>query len=223
MTSAEPPTHHPGDDTTAPAAGALGPGRELTVPVRPGTGTPSRCPWGCRLDVGGVRCGWSQDYGTPEYLCEACHALPEHRGRWAQFDTTVTNQVTDARADPAKLQIVVTPPAALAGPGTIELRWGTTIFGHITVALCPIDRCAIFLDLLTETRHRRRGVGRVLVAAARARGSGYRWTSLPRLTDAVATAFWARVGPLGPTPAHACGHHVAAGTVSERYRWTRWW
>jgi hypothetical protein len=221
VTSAD--EHRPaGTPTDAVAAGARR-RRDLELPIRPGTARPTFCPWGHELAVGGARHSWCQDYGAPEYLCEACHALPDRGGRWATIDPSVTCQVREDQVDETRLQLVVIPPSVPRGTGTILLRHGSTIFGHVQLTLCELDRCAVLLGLEVEPQHRRRGAGRVLVAAAKARGDGYRWSSNPIGTDPVAIAFWGRVGLLGESPSAGCTHQIDAGALPEQARWTPWW
>lgn len=195
--------------------------RTLELPIRPGTTVPAQCPWGCRLVIGGMTRSWCQDYQSAEFLCLACRALNPEAGRWVQIDPAV--QVPEDRVDPTRLQLAVTPPAVRYGVGAIRLRLGSTIFGYVELTLCEVDRRAVLLGLEVEPAHRRRGAGRVLVAAAVARAAGYDWSTVPVGTDPVAVAFAARTRLPGPAPPYACSHQVAAGAVSERARWTRWW
>ena len=222
MTSADEP-RPAGTSADAAAAGAQRRPRDLELPIRPGTARPTFCPWGHALAVGGVRHSWHQDYAAPEYLCEACHALPDRGGRWAMIDPSITGQVRDDQVDETRLQLVIIPPAVRRGIGTILLRLGSTIFGQIQLTLCELDRCAVLLGLAVEPQHRRRGAGSVLVAAAKARGQGYRWSSNPIGTDPVAIAFWGRVGLVGESRPAACTHQIDAGAVPEQARWTPWW
>jgi GNAT superfamily N-acetyltransferase len=209
------------DHAADPPASSVGAGaqrrhRQLELPIRPGTTRPTSCPWGHELAVGGMRRSWSQDYAAPEYLCEACHALPDRGGRWAVIDPSISRQAPEDHVDDACLQLVVVPPLVPRGVGAILLRHGATVFGQVRLTLCELDRCAVLVGLAVELAHRRRGAGTVLVAAAKARGNGYRWSSTPIGTDPVAIAFWGRVGLLGePRPA-GCTHQIDVGAVTEQ-------
>ncbi|SDU53381.1 Acetyltransferase (GNAT) family protein [Amycolatopsis keratiniphila] len=197
--------------------------RTLEVPIRPGSGAPKRCPWGHELAVGGVRQGWSQDYRAPEWLCEACHALTGVGGVWAMIDTAVERQVMESGVDEYGLRLVVLPPPVSAGIGAIQLRLGHTVFGEVSLSLCPVDRRAILCHVEVEEKHRRRGAGRVLVHAAMQRAAKFQWSMLPIGRDPVAVAFWARVGAVGPASPHPCTHQVDAKVVPAESRWTKWW
>jgi GNAT superfamily N-acetyltransferase len=162
-----------------------------------------------------MRRSWCQDYGAPEYLCEACDALPERGGRWAVIDPLITRQVREDQVEDTRLQLVVVPPVVPRGVGAILLLHGATVFGQVRLTLCELDRCAVLVGLAVDLAHRRRGAGTVLVAAAKARGDGYRWSSNPIGTDPVAIAFWSRVGLLGdPQPAW-CTHQIKEDELSE--------
>lgn len=218
MTSADPPTQR----RTSGGAGAIRPGRALDIPLYPGTTAPPACPRGHELLPGRFQLGYTQDYARPEVLCEVCHALPSRAGRWALIDPAITAQVPESEVETAKLLLVVLPPSERAGVGTIQLRWGTTVYGQIQLSLCLVDRAALLVGVHVEQQHRRRGVGTVLVAAARARGHSYRWSANPPATrDPITDAFWARLGA-PPSPARPCSHQQAAG-INLQPRWPRWY
>ena len=216
MTSAD----HPPAASTA-GAGPARAGRTLDVPLLPGATAPTACPRRHDLQVAGARHGWSQDYHAPEFLCEACHSLPDRGGRWALINPAVSNQVLEDNVTEAWLQLVVCPPPVPAGVGMIQLRWGTTIYGQIALSLCRIERRGLVLSLEVEPRHRRRGVGQLLVAAARTRGAGYDWSSNSIGTDPIVVAFWARIGA-PRVPAQPCSHQAAASVITD-HNWDRWW
>lgn len=102
--------------------------QSLSVSIRPGAVRPTFCPWGHELAVGGMRRTWCQDYAAPEYLCEACHALPDRGGRWALVDPSVTQQVREDQIDDTRLQLVVLPPQVPRGGcpyGCCQAVWGS--------------------------------------------------------------------------------------------------
>ncbi|WP_410663463.1 hypothetical protein [Amycolatopsis sp. lyj-84] len=197
--------------------------RSLEVPIRPGTGTPTLCPWGHDLAVAGVRQSWSQDYLTPEWLCEACNALPGRGGVWALVDPSPSRHVSEDQVDEYGLHLVLRRPPTPAGIGSIQLRLGCTTFGEVQLSLCSIDRRAILVHVDIEEKHRRRGAGSVLVAAAAARGSRYEWTTLPIDRDPTSVAFWARTGAPGPAAPRPCTHQLEAKVVPAAARWSKWW
>ncbi|ANN21085.1 hypothetical protein SD37_39555 [Amycolatopsis orientalis] len=197
--------------------------RTLEIPIRPGAGTPTHCPWGHNLAVGGVRQSWSQDYRASEWLCEACHALPSRGGLWARIDPRPARHVTEDQVDEYGLRLVLLRPLTPAGIGSIQLRLGHTTFGEVQLSLCSIDRRAILVHVDIEEKHRRRGAGSVLVAAAAARGPRYQWTTLPIDRDPTSIAFWARTGAPGPAAPHPCTHQLEAKVVPADARWAKWW
>ncbi|MEU8416963.1 hypothetical protein AB0C24_29610 [Amycolatopsis japonica] len=83
----------------------------------------------------------------------------------------------------------------------------------LQLSLCAIDRRAILVHIEIEEKHRRRGAGSVLVAAAAARGPRYQWTTLPIDRDPTSIAFWARTGAPGPAAPHPCTHQLEAQVV----------
>ncbi|AGM07085.1 hypothetical protein [Amycolatopsis keratiniphila] len=170
-----------------------------------------------------VRQGWSQDYRAPEWLCEACYALPGRDGVWALIDPALSRQITEDHVDEYGLRLVLLPPLTGAGIGAVQLRMGHTIFGEIRFSLCGIDRRAILVNVEVEEKHRRRGAGSVLVAAAVARAARFEWTMLPIGQDPVAVAFWARIGAVGPTSPYPCSHQVEQKVVPAQFQWTQWW
>ncbi|MEU3770795.1 GNAT family N-acetyltransferase [Amycolatopsis keratiniphila] len=173
--------------------------------------------------MAGVRQGWSQDYRAPEWLCEACYALPGRDGVWALIDPAPSQQATEDQVYEYGLRLVLLRPTTAAGIGAVQLRLGHTIFGEVNFSLCGTDRRAIIVHVEVEEKHRRRGAGSVLVAAAVARADRYDWSMLPIGQDPVAVAFWASIGAVGPTSPYPCTHQVDANVVPAESRWTKWW
>ncbi|WP_037305701.1 GNAT family N-acetyltransferase [Amycolatopsis orientalis] len=140
------------------------------------------------------------------------------------IDPRSSRQVTEDQVDEYGLRLVLLRPPTAAGIGAIQLRLGHTAFGEIRFSLCGHDRRAILVSVGVEEKHRRRGAGRVLVAAARARATRYHWTMLPLGEDPVTVAFWATVGAVGPQSPHPCTHQIEQGVVPAESRWTKkWW
>ncbi|UMP00033.1 hypothetical protein [Amycolatopsis sp. EV170708-02-1] len=105
------------------------------------------------------------------------------------IDPAAAPDVTEEQADEYGLRLVLMRPVTAAGIGAIQLHLRRTIFGEIRFSLCGIDRRAILVHIEVEKKHRRRGAGRVLVAAAAARAPRYDWTTLPIGQDPMTVAF----------------------------------
>lgn len=189
----------------------------LEILLRPGkeTQAPTRCPWGHDLRIGGCSSGWESSYKTSVLTCRACGALPSvagWAGMWALVDPSITAQVTEDKVDGTRLQLVAVRPAVDAGPGVIQLRHGSALYGSAEVLLCRICRRAILSWVEVVQQWRRRGAGWVLVAAAAARGAGYSWSTTPFDIDPGTVAFWATVAiDLGDPVPRPCSHMVATG------------
>ncbi|UKD50717.1 GNAT family N-acetyltransferase (plasmid) [Amycolatopsis sp. FU40] len=187
---------------------------EGQCPVRPGRVTgderPARCLAGHDLALAGCSLGYNHTYRTSTVSCRVCQDLRHPRATWALIDPAAESQVM-AGADVDGLALVVTPPPRPGVAGTIELRTSAESRGRVELLLCGPCRRAVAVALDVRPEHRRTGVGTVLVEAARARGAGCRWTTVPRGADAVARAFWCRAPLLGPDRPQPCSHMLTAG------------
>ncbi|UJW36889.1 hypothetical protein L3Q67_45300 (plasmid) [Saccharothrix sp. AJ9571] len=187
--------------------------------LRPGTEVPARCPAGHQLGVAGPNNGWSHLLRRHEYCCDLCRELGSTRWSWCPVD--VTEQHTQEAAPHTGLALVQVPPPRWAGSGQLRLQLGEgtgtpAVLGTATLALCSVDRRAVLQAVEVNERWRRRGVGRVLLAAAAALGTGYSWSTRPIPRDLAARAFWARVGPADwPAPPAYCSHQLARGPIAE--------
>jgi len=76
-------------------------------------------------------------------------------------------QVTETTAAGQGLELVVCLPLVFAGVGRLELRCHGREIGDIDFMLCAVDQCGIIEHVRVDPPHRRLGLGRILVAAAR--------------------------------------------------------
>jgi GNAT superfamily N-acetyltransferase len=75
---------------------------------------------------------------------------------------------------------------------------------------------AVLEHVRVDEQHRRRGYGRVLVAAALALvPDDYSWSTTAINRTIVAKAFWATVGLPGPATSAYCSHMRAASNASR--------
>jgi GNAT superfamily N-acetyltransferase len=137
--------------------------------------------------------------------CGVCRADDTPTSAWALIDPT-RQWIAGAGTPHNGMQLVVTPPVVRAGVGRIALHLEDRILGDVDLMLCPVDAVAVLENVRVDSDVRRRGYGRVLLAAARARGVGYEW-SQTKITDSpAARAFWATVGTFGSTSPAYCSH-----------------
>ena len=192
------------------------------VPVRPcpGRSTPTHCPRGHRLAVGGATEGWSHFYDLPLHGCNVCQELTPEAASWCQFDPDPARQVLAGSREAEAgggLCLVVHPPRMRGGVGQIALHLQRHVIGDIDVALCGPCRVGVIEHVRVDPEHRRRGYGRVLVAGALARGSGFQWSTTAVEDTATARAFWAAVADpavLELGTARSCTDmRIAAGQV----------
>ncbi|KZB82731.1 hypothetical protein AVL48_37570 [Amycolatopsis regifaucium] len=160
--------------------------------------------------------GYSHRYGTSSFICTACRdAGGPDAGEWITINPDLPHQLRPDQVDGLKISLVVVPPDSPAGAGQIQLVHQGEVYGYIALALCGTCRRAVVQYLEVAEARRRRGVGRVLVAAARARCEGYLVTTAPLGTDPACTRFWAQVGLLGPPRPRPCRCQVDAGITGE--------
>lgn len=152
-----------------------------------------RCPRGHRLDVAGVSRHYAHLLGLSTRSCTVCHESDPHTAAWCELDPT--RQVGADQASGSGLELVAFPPAARGGTGTIALQLDGQALGEIQVALCGPCRTGVIARVASERT--RMGIGRVLVAAALARGPRFRWSTDPiPIPDAGAVrGFWAAAAP----------------------------
>jgi GNAT superfamily N-acetyltransferase len=172
--------------------------------LRPGAAWPARCPAGHLRDLAGPNSGFNHASQLREYSCGVCRELGDPRASWTAIDPALQHP---ADAVPRGLALIRIPPRRPATAGRIELRLSGETFGRVEVTLCRIEKRAVLEQLLVAKQHRRRGVGRVLVAAALALGTGYDWSTVKPDSSLEARAFWARLGLVcGPAEPFYCSH-----------------
>jgi GNAT superfamily N-acetyltransferase len=184
-------------------------------PLRPSprAHTLDRCLRGHDLRVAGFTTGWSPGLRLPRQTCEVCWALQDERASWCLVDPAEQHQADTAPA--YGLALVRIPPAVpRGGVGQLQLRVDGQVRGDVDVAVCGPCRRAVLEQVRVDPGSRRRGYGRVLVAAALALAPSCTWsTTAVDQADPVACAFWATIdwpGQLG-TPAYCSDMQRAAG------------
>lgn len=192
-----------------PTSGSQGEFGGVTY-IRPGTGRAERCPAGHLRELSGPTSSFNHAAGMLDYSCELCQRLGDPRWSWTVIDPS--HQVT-AADKPSGLTLVRIPPPRPASPGRIQLQLDDAILGVIDVALCRVEKRAVLERLAVQEKYRRRGAGRVLVAAALALGTGYDWSMVKLDNSLAARVFWARLGLVcGPAAPFYCSHmNDAAG------------
>jgi hypothetical protein len=134
-----------------------------------------RCPRGHLLSVAGTNGEFCHLYRAHQLiflLCAEIHAT----GTWALIDPA--RQVAIRRRRSRGRQRPASGQGAAAGP--LRRRPDRASDRppdprRIDIMLCPVDRNGVIEHVRTD--HRRLGYGRLLVAAARTLGTGYRWTT----------------------------------------------
>lgn len=189
------------------------------LPVRPvrGDRAPQACPRGHDLAVAGARSSYHHRYALPEVTCGVCRALHDPLASWCLVDPA--RQHTVDTAPRAGLALVRVPPATRGGVGQLRLWIDGVPLADLDLAVCGPCRRGVVEHVRTDAPHRRRGYGRVLVAAALtlAPPPEYRWSTTRVTDDPVARAFWAGItfpGEIG-TPAYCSDMERAAGRLPD--------
>jgi hypothetical protein len=186
-----------------------------TIPVWPSTDNyqATRCPRGHVLSIGGVTTSYNHIYSTRDITCLVCHKLNPKTASWALIDPT--RQVTPDAVRGTGLELVAIPPPIRAGIGRIELRLDGDVLGDIDLTLCSVDQRGVIEHVRVDRgRYRRHGYSRLLVAAARARGPNYTWTTTNVEDTVEARAFWATVGWPGVGEPKYCSHQQEAADAT---------
>ncbi|WP_414945580.1 GNAT family N-acetyltransferase [Amycolatopsis sp. cmx-11-32] len=171
---------------------------------------------GLPVVVAGVGAGYFHWYGTSSFVCTACrNAGGPDAGEWITVNPSVSAQKRPDEVDGLKITVMVLPPEVPAGAGQIQLIHQGEVYGYAALSLCPRGcRRAVVQYLKVAEARRRRGVGRVLVEAVRARCEKFAVTTAPLPSDPASVRFWAQVGLLGPQQPRPCGHQSDAGIAS---------
>jgi GNAT superfamily N-acetyltransferase len=189
------------------------------VPVRPARDEriPRTCPRGHTLSIAGARSRYHHRYALTGLTCGVCHSLHDPLASWCLVNPARQHAVDDAPQ--TGLVLVRLPPAVRGGPGQLRLWVDGIALADIDVLICGPCRRGVVEHVRTDLLHRRRGYGRVLVAAALslAPPASYRWSTTKVTDDPVAMAFWAGVnwpGELGH-PAYCADMDRAAGRLPD--------
>jgi hypothetical protein len=173
---------------------------------------PARCPRGHNLAIGGRTGGYDHGHRAKTLLCDVCRGDDQNPGvgEWALIDPA--DQVNPDAARRAGTELVAHPPPVRAGVGRIEVHHDGHIVGDVDLMLCGVDERGVIEHIRVETR--RLGYGRLLVAAARARGYGYTWSTTTIDRTFEARAFWSRVGWPGVGEPFYCSHMLQAAELT---------
>lgn len=189
------------------------------LPVRPAHDdrVPLDCLRGHRLAIAGARSSYHHRYALTEITCGVCQSLGDPLASWCLVDPTRQHAV-DA-APTTGLVLVRIPPTVRAGTGQLRLWIDGIARADIDVTVCAPCQRGVIEHVRTDEPHRRRGYGRVLVAAALALAppSRYHWSTTEVEDNPISRAFWAGIdwpGELGE-PAYCTDMERAAGRLPD--------
>ncbi|SEB47033.1 hypothetical protein SAMN04489727_2006 [Amycolatopsis tolypomycina] len=132
--------------------------------------------------------GYDHSVYVPTSSCNLCQALGLSRSTWFEIDLRFAHEAPPTHAE---LVLVARPPRMRAGAGQIVLQLRSQQIGGLDLWLCGIDRRGVLGPVQVDASYRRRGFGTTLVAAALARGPGYRWSTTALDQSVAARAFCA--------------------------------
>jgi GNAT superfamily N-acetyltransferase len=124
----------------------------------------------------------------PTSSCDLCQALGLPRSSWFEVDLRFAHETPPTHAE---LVLIARPPRKRAGVGQVMSQLRSQRIGGLDLWLCSVDRRGVIGPVRVEAPYRRRGFGTVLVAAALARGAGYRWSTTAINESVIARAFCA--------------------------------
>lgn len=165
------------------------------------------CLNGHRLDMAGRNCGFDHGYWLSSVTCTLCRELRLPRATWDEVD----HLRLGAEHPPthAKLLLDIARPPVRAGVGQVIARLDGVPIADLDLRMCPVDERGVIEHVRVDDQRRRRGLGTVLVAAALARGPGFRWSTTVVDKAVEARAFWATYRPgvrLQLGEPHYCSH-----------------
>ncbi|MET7990540.1 GNAT family N-acetyltransferase [Amycolatopsis sp. NPDC005232] len=141
----------------------------------------ARCLNGHLREIAGSNSGYHHALRLSTWTCLLCARFRLPRQTWLEVEhkpCDVAGAAADMRAG-FPVQVVPRRPAVRGGVGRIELHIRGEVFGYVGVQLCGIDRRGVLVHVAAAERHRRRGIGGLMVDAALARGPGYTWSTAP--------------------------------------------
>jgi len=172
------------------------------VPVLPISTPPEQCPRGHSSRIARVLLGYSHIYRAHTVTCRVCQELHHEPATWCLADPAAQVRESTGRG----LELVVTPPPMRGGVGQIALYVDQSRLADVDLMICAPCRQAALAQIRVDQEVRRRGYGRLLIAAAlvRAPADQYRWSTTTTVDTVEARAFWSRVSfPI-------TGHHGEA-------------
>lgn len=154
---------------------------------------PPTCLRGHDLVIAGAGSGYHHRYNLTEITCRVCFSLRDPLASWCLVNPA--HQHPLATAPHTGLVLVRIPPTTRGGTGQLQLRIDGTPHADIDLTLCAPCKRGVVEHVRTDPSHRRRGYGRVLVAAALclAPPTTYRWSTTKISEDSIARAFWAGI------------------------------
>jgi GNAT superfamily N-acetyltransferase len=154
------------------------------------------CLNGHTLARAGVNCSFDHGYWLSSVTCLLCLELRLPRTTWDEVD----HLRLGAEHPPthAKLLLDIVRPPMRAGVGQIVATLDGAPIADIDLRMCPVDERGVIEHIRVDDQYRRRGLGTVLVAAALARGSAYRWSTTAVDKAVAARAFWASLRLAAP-------------------------
>jgi len=189
------------------------------LPVRPAHDdrVPPTCLRGHNLAIASVRSGYHHWYGLTEITCGVCYALHDPLAAWCLVNPA--RQHNPETAPHHGLVLVRIPSDTRGGVGQLELWVDGVALADIDLAICGPCKRGVIEHVRTDEPHRRRGYGRVLVAAALslAPPTEYHWSTSKVADNPIARAFWAGInwpGKLGE-PAYCSDMERAAGRLPD--------
>ncbi|MFI5593721.1 hypothetical protein ACIA5G_52475 [Amycolatopsis sp. NPDC051758] len=150
--------------------------------------------------------GYDHSVNVPTSSCNLCQALGLSRSTWFEIDLQFAHEAPPTHAE---LVLIARPPKVRAGVGQVVLQLRSQRIGGLDLWLCGIDRRGVIGPVRVEDTYQHRGFGTVLVAAALARGVGYRWSTTAIGESVAVRAFCAaQRWPDGAQPSNPfyCSH-----------------
>jgi GNAT superfamily N-acetyltransferase len=168
------------------------------------------------LAIASARSSYHHWYGLTEVTCGVCHSLGDPLASWCLVNPARQHAVNTAPRN--GLMLVRIPPEARGGIGQVQLWIDGVALADIDLAICGPCKRGVVEHVRTDEPHRRRGYGRVLVAAALtlAPPAVYRWSTTKVADNPVARAFWAGIRwPGDLEPVYCTDMERAAGRLPD--------
>jgi GNAT superfamily N-acetyltransferase len=190
------------------------------VPVRPAPRDirPPRCLRGHDLDIAGTGVGYHHRFALSQLTCNICYELRDERASWCLVDPA-RHHLADEAPTSGLVLVKIPPTVPRGGVGQLQLRLDGIALADLDLAVCGPCQRAVLENVRVDEQQRRRGYGRVLVAAALtlAPPSDYHWSTTSVSDDVVTRAFWSTIswsGALGK-PDRCTDMERAAGRLPD--------